>query len=322
MDDPYAGVNWHEVGHLHSVNHEHTHRAAPGEESWDDSPDAQDRFDGLYERGIRHFPLSNYHPAKPTYPLDEYFESVPDDVLGCPNGEHSSGDRGHYCAIGSTFTSVNRHYDAPWTELFDELLDHLAYPDGGGIVVNHPRRSHLDTATVEERLEYDPRVLGIEAWNHRGVVNPKYRSRGNALSVWDDLLMGDRQVFGFFNPDYHSHWDGRSWGYEARGRNVLLVPERTEAAAARAYRDGRFYGALDGSGLAFERIEATDEEITVETNGAASIDFVSYGQAMHTAYDREATYVRGGDEPYVRIEAGDETGERIFSQPIRYGGAD
>lgn len=318
MDSPYASVEWDDVRHLHSVNHEHTHRAAPGEEAWEESPNAQERFDGLYERGIRHFAISNYHPAAPTYPLGEHFDDVPEDAIGCPNGEHTSGDRGHYCAVASTFTSINRSYNPLWTELFDELLDHLAYEDGGGIIVNHPRRSNLDTGTIEERLDYDPRVLGIEVWNHRGVVNPKYRSRGNARSTWDELLMGGRRVFGYFNPDYHSHWDGRSWGYEARGRNVLLVPETTEEAAAAAYREGRCYGALDGSGLAFERIEATDETVVVETNHADSIEFVSYGQAIHTAYDRQASYALRGDEPYVRVEASDETGEVIFSQPVRY----
>lgn len=322
MDDPYTDVDWEEVHELHSVNHEHTHRANQGESEWDTSPDAQARFEGLYERGIRHFAISNYHPAKPTYPLDDHFADVPDDAVGCPNGEHSSGDRGHYCAVGSTFTTVNRTYDRPWETLFDGILDNLVYEEGGGIVVNHPRRTKLRTETIEERLAYDRRVLGIEAWNHRGIVNPRYRSRGNALSTWDELLMAGRQVFGFFNPDYHSHWDGRSWGSEARGRNVLLVPERTEEAAARAYRDGTFFGALDGSGLSFDRITADDGEIVVETNGADSIDFVSSGQPIHTVYDRAATYDLEGDEVYVRVEAGDATGERIFSQPLMFGSAD
>lgn len=318
MDNPYSSIEWDSVDHLHSVTHEHTHRANVGGEAWDDSPDAQERFEGLYRRGIRHFAISNYHPAAPTYPLDAYFEGVPSDALGCPNGEHTAGDRPHYCAPGSTFESINRSYNPPWEELFDELLDHLAYEDGGGIVINHPRRSALDINTIEKRLAYDPRVLGIEAWNHRGVVNPKYRARGNALSTWDELLMGHHRVFGFFNPDYHSHWDGRSWGYEARGRNVLLVEEATEEAAARAYREGHFYGALDGSGLRFEQILATEEAITVRTNGAESIEFISFGQSMQQSYDGSATYRPSADEPYVRIEAADATGERIFSQPIRF----
>lgn len=319
MLDPYAEVDWTAWDRLHSFTHEHTHRANPGGEEWDESPAAQERFEGLYARGIRHFPISNYHPAKPTYPLTDYFSDIPADALGCPNGEHSSGDPGHYCGVGCTFTSINRTFDGSWQDLFDGLLDGLVYQQGGGIVINHPRRSGLDTGTIAARLEYDPRVLGIEVWNHRGVVLPKYQSRGNALGTWDELLMDGRAVWGFFSPDYHSHWDGRSRREPARGRNILLVPERTEEAAAQAYRSGHFFGALDGTGLVFERITATPDEIVVETNRARSITFVSFGQPVRTVYNRTARFVPAGDEVYVRIEAADATGERIFSQPILFG---
>jgi len=296
----------------HSVNHEHCR--------------SQERFDSVYERGIRHFAWSNYHPASPTYPLADHFDTVPANALGCPNAEHGSpsppgadtGDSGHYCSIGSTFETDNKTYDRPWRELFSSILEHLYFDDGGGIVINHPRRSGLSTEKLEELLDFDPRVLGIEVWNHRGLVEPKYRGRGNALSVWDELLMDDRLVYGFFNPDYHSIWVDSEWGQPARGRNVLLVPERTEAAAARAYRRGHVIGSLDGNGLRFERIEPTEDAIAVETNSAARIDFISAGHPVSVRYDRSATYERRGDERYVRIEAHDESGDRIFSQPIHY----
>jgi len=330
MDDPYSSVDWQTVQSVHSVNHEHTFAANPGGDEWkpleegsatdvwDRSQSGQAAFEVLYDRGIRHFALSNYNPAKPTYPLEAYFEDVPADALGCPNAEHSCGDPGHYCSLGSRFRSINRTYDRSWRELFRSILDELAYDAGGGIVVNHPRRSGLTVDDVAERLEFDPRVLGIEAWNHRGVIDPKSRGRGNALQLWDELLMTGRQVSGFFNPDYHAPWNVERWGHGPRGRNVLLVPEATEEAAARAYRQGRFYGALDGSGLTFERLEATSDEVVVETTGAARIDFITAGRSIHTEYDSAATYRTSGTEPYVRVEAHDDTGERVFSQPVLY----
>lgn len=329
MHDPYGEVAWDDVTHLHSVTHEHTFAPNTGGDTWHEGETWHDPggwtpqgvFDSLYDRGIRHFAISNYHPGAPTYPLDAFFDEVPSDALGCPNAEHVAL-RGDYCGVGSTFRSPSRHFDGTWQDLFDGIFDELQEPDGGGIVVNHPRRSGLDYGTLVERLTYDERVLGIEAWNHRGIVQPKYRSRGNALAIWDELLAGGHGAFGFFNPDYHARWDEERWGAPARGRNVLLVPARTEAAALRAYRHGRFYGALDGTGLRFERIDADETSIAVETNRARLIDFVVAGEVRRSVFGPSATYNRPPTDGYVRVEARDDTGERIFSQPIRYPEAD
>lgn len=321
MQNPYADVDWEAASHLHSVNHEHTMAPNVGGETWLEGEPwctPQEVFDSMYDRGVRHFAISNYHPAKPTYPLDEYVEDLPADALGCPNAEHTAAGPGHYCSIGSAFGTINDTCDEPWQELFRGVLDEFVYDGGGGIVVNHPRRSDLSIDAIEARLDFDDRVLGIEVWNHRGVVREKYGSRGNALSTWDELLTEGNHPLGFFNPDYHAPWDDSKWGETARGRNVLLVPERTEAAAARAYREGRFYGALDGSGLRFERIAVTGGKILAETNRPCCIRFVTNGQPIAVEHGQRASYVLSGTERYVRIEAQDDTGEQLFSQPIAF----
>lgn len=320
MEYPYDDIEWGSVDRLHSVNHMHTFSANPGEDDWEivtDHQDGLETFRSMYESGIRHFPLSNYHPSKPTYPLEAYFDDVPADALGCPNAETGlADDRGHFCSLGSTFETIGG-YEGTWQELFDRILAELYYEDGGGIVMNHPVRTGVAVDTLIERFEYDDRVLGIEAWNHR--CEEKYGGTGDALSVWDELLLTGRQVFGFFNPDYHTPWyPVPDWADETWGRNVLLVPEATEEAAARAYRQGHFFGAFQGSGLAFERIDATPDEITVETNGASRIDFVSDRSVVRTDHAATATYEVNGKETYVRVEARDDDGERIFSQPIQY----
>lgn len=322
MNDPYEGVDWESVRRLHSVNHTHTFPPNSGRDDWEHSTPEMDGgavFDSIYDSGIRHFALSNYHPAKPTYPLGSHFERVPDDALGCPNAEHhAEGTPGHYCTVGSYLQSGDG-YDAPWQVLFRDALDQLAYDGGGGIVINHPKRTGLSTGALARRLDFDPRVLGIEAYNHRSEEKPKYGRTGDALDRWDELLSTGRTVYGFFNPDYHTVWEpAPEWTDRTLGRNVLLVPERAEAAAARAYRQGRFYGALEGSGLAFERLRATADAVHVDTNGASRIDFVADGAVVRTARARSATYEVSGDETYVRVEARDDGGERIFSQPIVY----
>lgn len=320
MENPYASVDWDAVERLHSVNHMHTFSANPGEDHWEivtGHQDGPETFRTMYERGIRHFPLSNYHPSKPTYPLTDYFEDVPADAIGCPNAETGvAEERGHYCSLGSTFETIGG-YDGTWRDLFPEILDELVYDDGGGVIINHPVRTGLSVEQLAERLDFDARVLGIEAYNHR--CEEKYGGTGNALSVWDELLLTGRRVYGYFNPDYHTPWDPvPDWADDTLGRNVLLVPEATEAAAARAYRRGHTFGALQGSGLAFERIRATEDAVEVRTNDAERIDVVSDRSVVQTTHDEAATYEVNGKETYVRIEARDDGGERIFSQPVMY----
>ncbi len=317
MQDPYDEIEWSSVHRLHSINHEHTFGANRDGWAWgnENEPGPRRRFQTLYDRGIRHFALSNYYPSKPTYPLRAFFSDVPADAIGCPNAEHAT-PTGHFCSVGSTFATHPETYDGSWGELFDDILGALQFPNGGGVVINHPRRSDIGFETSRELLAYDPRVLGIEVWNHRGVVLPKYRARGNATALWDELLSAGIHTFGFFNPDYHRAWDCPRAGSLARGRNILLVDETTEEAAGRAYREGRFYGALDGSGLAFERIETTGRTVTIETNQPAAIQFISRGETLRTTWSTATAYTIEDVYPYVRIEAHDDTGERIFSQPI------
>lgn len=113
-------------------------------------------------------------------------------------------------------------------------------------------------------------MLGVEAYNHR--CEAKYFGTGDALAIWDELLLTGRAVYGCFNPDYHLPWTPPpEWTDATLGRNVLPVPEHTERAAARAYRRGQFYGALRGSGLTFESIQADEERIAVETNRATRL---------------------------------------------------
>jgi hypothetical protein len=324
MENPYADVDWEHVERLHSVNHTHTHPATPGEPEWDretstiadEGPDPQTVFDSIYESGIRHFALSNYYPSKPTDLLSDYFDA-PDDALGCPNAEHGlTCERGHFTAIGSR-ANTGDGFDGPWRALFEQLLESLAYDDGGGIVVNHPKRTGLSVEALLAKVDFDERVLGVEAYNHR--CEAKYVGTGDAVSVWDELLLTGRTVYGFFNPDYHLPWTPPpEWAEETLGRNVLLVPERTEGAAARAYRRGHFYGALRGSGLTFESIRADEDRIAVETNRAARVDFVSDRCRVQEVHAADATYEVRGDETYVRVEAREDDGERIFSQPVVY----
>lgn len=143
---------------------------------------------------------------------------------------------------------VNRPWQQAYREALDGnrrnesgvLIEGLQYPDGGGIVINHPRHPVEDTF---EMLDFDERVLGVEVWNHRrwfGLENEEPHL--SYYEHWNEVLGTGRRAFGFFVKDHR---------LQGRGRNILLVPDQTgrsiqqrERDALSAYRQGRFFGSL------------------------------------------------------------------------------
>ncbi|MDD4019477.1 MAG: hypothetical protein PHV28_16225 [Kiritimatiellae bacterium] len=141
----------------------------------------------------------------------------------------------------------------PWRDAFHAALDGtledaqgkriegLLYPDAGGITINHPTCGLEAMLTL---LDFDPRVLGIEVWNHHTYFGGKL-GRPDAMpfyELWDDVLRTGRRCYGFFVKDHCLF---------GRGRNVLLVSglegltaREKERAALRAYRTGCFFGLL------------------------------------------------------------------------------
>ncbi len=101
LDNPYAGVDWETVECLHSMSHQH------GE--WSD-------LRTLWDMGFRHFPLSNYYPSRPRYPIpDEVLREYP-EALGAPNAEHHGGTDNtiHWNALGSFYvTGSGRSWSVP-----------------------------------------------------------------------------------------------------------------------------------------------------------------------------------------------------------------
>jgi hypothetical protein len=109
-----------------------------------------------------------------------------------------------------------------------------------------------------------------------------------------------------------------------QGRNILLVNAFTVQDCLRAYRQGRFYGAIRGSGLAFTRISAEPYRVVVETNGANRIEFITEKGAALEVADSSGVFEvpqSADGKPnvvFVRIKAYDAHGETLFSQPIVY----
>jgi hypothetical protein len=217
----------------------------------------------------------------------------------------------------------------PWRDAFRAALDGtlkdaagrpiegLLFPDGGGITINHPDGS---VEPILERLDFDPRVLGIEVWNqHRGFNGPKM----GFYRLWDEALRSGRRCFGFFVKDHV---------FFGRGRNVLLASnppnatrEDREHEALRAYREGRFFGMLgalqsdesgkivppyDKSDFRFTRI-AVKEEAGVPAGVEVAVDGTDRTKRPNTQIrfvtDAGVTLVVNGERayfPFPRDSAG------------------
>lgn len=243
----------------------------------------------------------------------------------------------------------------PWQDAYRAALDGtlqdsngnpvegLRFPDGGGITLNHtggPLNATL------EKLNFDPRVLGIEVWNqHLGF------GRKGTLAFynhWDEVLSTGKRCFGFFVRDH--------FVYE-RGRNILLVPESNrlsleekEHNASRAYRNGTFYGllgalAIDGkeqktspydySAFKFTRItlkkdkDGNPEAVEVSVGGADTakrpgiqVRFITDKGLAFVENKPQASFALSKDvdgkilEKYVRIEAFAYPPTHLMGKPL------
>lgn len=262
---------------------------------------------------------------------DLLYNNIPEDVIISPNAEHHSFTNSplHACAVGSLYASGNFdvHNDfktidhgyssgtgLPWEKVFTQMLEKLLFRDGGGITINHPTWSGLTFDEVTKMLDFDNRVMGIEVYNDTCATGYGEPARGWALKLWDDVLKTNRRCLGFFVPD---HTIGR-------GKNILLVPQFTEQECLKAYRNGAFYGALNGETIRFTHISLSENQLKVKLNNRASIRIVSNAGEVQKTNAKEAVYKIPTDTKgipaisYIRIEATDENSEQIFSQPIRF----
>ncbi len=260
---------------------------------------------------------------------DHIFKNISDDITESPNAEHHSftNTSAHINCPGSTYRSgtfdigwrnpsykLNRHgYSigtaVTWQQAFDRMLEQLQFADGGGITINHPVWSKLDIAQIYEMLDYDDRVLGIEIWNESTEMLNK---TGYALEMWDQILATGRCCYGFSVPD-HGAEASKNW----IGRNYLLAPKFTEYECLKAYRDGRFYCALLGNSLKFEKITFAKGVLSVKLNKQAQIKVIS-DKGVSVEKNSSSIVYEVPVVTYVRVEAQDDTGERIFSQPIMF----
>ncbi len=267
---------------------------------------------------------------------DLIFKNIPEDIIFSPNAEHHAftniSGNVHICAPGSLYSSGT--FDArnnfktfwgggdfsygtglTWQEAFREIFDQLLFDDGGGITINHPTwtnendKSNLPQFLIEEMLDFDPRVLGIEI----------YSTTDWDLKLWDEILTTGRRCLGFLVPD---------WGVQVNdfqgGFNILLTDDYTEYNCLKAYRDGVFFGSQFGSrDIIFKKISLKKEQLIIEVNSKSNITFITDKDISKNDGVSHAKFTIPFDVnnvptiKYIRVEA-ENGNERIFSQPIRF----
>ena len=265
---------------------------------------------------------------------EKIFKPLPKGVLEAPNAEHHSflledgrpARSLHICSPGSAYASgtFDAHNLAKtashgynygsgefWGTAIDRMIAGFIHKDGGGVTINHPSWTKLDRELMLKMLDHDPRVLGIEVIEDSG---------HNSENYWDWALSTGRQCFGFFVPDWHI--DNKVFGV-----NVLCVQEKTVHACMKAYREGNFYGALNGlDELAFTRIAFDGRTVTAATDKPARFEVITSrgvvketkGKEISWTVEKEAPWHGPGIHVFARVKAyaADGSDEVLFSQPF------
>ena len=321
MINPYKDIDWVNVLKIPACSHQHC--------------ETQAQFNNIVASGMYEtYAISNYYPSKPIYPLSDKFTDVPVDAISCPNAEHHNMSNNgssliglHVNGLGCTKVSGSeRHYedghwvnDEPvgfdgldWRQAFTQILNTQLYSDGGGITINHPNwsRHHggLPQSVIEQMLNYDYRVLGIEVWNANYESDEDYNWD---WELWDAILRKGKRCWGFAASDHTGQNSG-----SPEGRNILLCNSADTYECLKAYREGRFYCQRKGTSLAFSSIAVSGGKLNVATIGASTISVVI--DSKKKTYSGNSVSVSiPNNVGYMRIEAA-SADDIIWSNPIMF----
>jgi hypothetical protein len=311
---------------------------------------SRQQLGAIVAAGYEHVAISNYYPSNPatSFPLSNLSApgDVPDNVIAGPNAEHfdfSNTAGGHFCAIGSTFATggPTSGYGKSWQEFVNGAVAAMIYPSAGGICINHPALNYCGDQIVQQMLDYNPAVLGLEIWNSSG--DWYYSGRGWGVQAWHNILVTGRRCYGFGATDHWAQFgvqgtattdaNGRSVIVPpARGMNRLLLPSgfsalsaaEKERACLEAYFEGRSYVALEATSPRLVKLTADATSMTVAFDANCAIDFVwarPRDRAARTTSGgtgTSATYTRHGDEVYVRAVGTISAYEKSLTHPVMF----
>lgn len=127
-------------------------------------------------------------------------------------------------------------------------------------------------------------------------------------SLWDSLLTNGKRVYGVGCDDFHTLKDiGKGW-------IVVQSSELHKDSIINAIRNGRFYSS---TGIEIEIIRTNRDSIYIKTKNATEIKFIGKnGQLLKQENSKIANFKIIGMEPYIRVEASNNFGEKAWTQPL------
>ena len=197
--------------------------------------------------------------------------------------------------------------------------------DGGFAVICHPNQNPalnhsspifppLLTRDVSTRLTG---AVGVEIYSaclSRRQMNGVGFGVSLATDYWDDALTSGRRLWGFATDDSHQGYEINIGWTEvlAATTDFPEVRSSVESGAIVASRGLRLYNWIfDGTTL---RVEA---DLPYFRTGKAEYRFIGDGgEVLQETTGEGATYRLNGTEKYVRVEARNDDGSILWTQPL------
>lgn len=197
---------------------------------------------------------------------------------------------------------VERH--APTWPIFGQLRQ-LARPPL--IVVNHPL-----AGAPERHWSADDVCAAIGHGATHMELNPRNHGIEGSLHLWDTVLSRGQQVYGVLTNDAHEVANiGRY------GATLVQAAALTTAAIVAGLRRGACYALESGCRARLSHVQRDGREIAAAVTDAEELHFIgAEGRILHCVYAAAGHYQAPAAERYVRIEAVDDDGRRLFTQPV------
>ena len=218
------------------------------------------------------------------------------------NGGTATGGKPVHVGAFPLRAPVEKH--APTWPIFGQLRQ-LARPPI--IVVNHPL-----AGAPERHWSADDVSAAIGHGATHLELNPRNHGIEGGLRLWDEVLSRGQRVYGVLTNDAHEVTNiGRY------GATLVRAAALTTEAIVAGLRRGACYALESGCRARLSHVRRDGREIAAAVTDAQELHFIgAEGRTLHCVYAAAGHCQAPAAEHYVRIEAVDDDGRRLFTQPI------
>ena len=175
------------------------------------------------------------------------------------------------------------------------------------IVVNHPL-----AGAAERHWSADDVSAAIGHGATHMELNPRNHGIEGGIGLWDAVLSRGQRVYGVLTNDAHEVVNiGRY------GATLVQAAALTDEAIVAGLRRGTCYALESGCRARLRHVRREGREIAAAVTDAEELHFIgAEGRVLHSVYAATGHYRAPAAESYVRIEAVDDDGRRLFTQPV------